>query len=47
MLLVLTFMLTVPLFTVSTYKDESENFNYGLRVVAAYYPDFGFILNET
>jgi hypothetical protein len=33
MILVLTFMLSVPFFTISTYKNDSEKFVYGLRVL--------------
>lgn len=38
MILVLTFMLTVPIFTLSTYKDDSNKYQYGLNVVAESYP---------
>lgn len=37
MILVLAFMFSVPAFTISTYKNDSEKFNYGLRVVADFY----------
>jgi hypothetical protein len=37
MVLVLAFMFSVPAFTISTYKNDSEKFNYGLRVVADFY----------
>ena len=30
MLLVLIFMFSVPVFTISTYKDDSEKYKYGL-----------------
>lgn len=30
MVLVLTFMLSVPFFTISTYKDDTAKFTYGL-----------------
>ena len=39
MTLVLAFMLTVPLFTVSTWNDDSEKFTYGLRLVSEFYPN--------
>lgn len=38
MILVLTFMLTVPIFTLSTYKDDSSKYAYGLSIVAESYP---------
>lgn len=37
MILVLTFMLTVPFFTISTYKNDSEKYIYGLRVMGQFY----------
>ena len=37
MILVLTFMFSVPAFTISTYKNDSEKFIYGLKVVADFY----------
>ena len=37
MALVLIFMLTVPAFTISTYKNDSEKFIYGLRVMGQFY----------
>jgi hypothetical protein len=37
MALVLIFMLSVPVFTISTYKNDSEKFIYGLRVMGQFY----------
>ena len=37
MILVLTFMFSVPAFTISTYKNDSEKFSYGLKVVADFF----------
>ena len=37
MILVLAFMFSVPAFTISTYKNDSEKFIYGLKVVANFY----------
>ena len=37
MILVLAFMFSVPAFTISTYKNDSEKFNYGLRVTADFF----------
>ena len=33
MTLVLTIMLSLPFFTISTYKNDSEKYSYGLRVL--------------
>jgi hypothetical protein len=30
-------MLTVPLFTISTWKNDSEKYIYGLRVMGQFY----------
>lgn len=40
MLLVLIFMITVPIFTVSTYKDAGLNYSFGLRAIAEFYPNY-------
>ncbi len=37
MMLVLTLMFSVPIFTISTYKNDSEKFAYGLRVVSDFF----------
>jgi hypothetical protein len=37
MVLVLVFMCSVPLFTISTYKNDSEKYIYGLRVMGQFY----------
>lgn len=37
MALVLIFMFTVPFFTISTYKNDSEKYVYGLRVMGQFY----------
>lgn len=37
MMLVLTLMFSVPIFTISTYKNDSEKFTYGLRVVSDFF----------
>jgi len=37
MIIVLAFMFSLPAFTTSTYKNDSEKFNYGLRVVADFF----------
>ena len=42
MILVLTFMSTVPFFTISTYKDDTNKFTYGLELVASFYPNTTF-----
>jgi hypothetical protein len=39
MILVLTFMLSVPFFTISSYNDDTAKFTYGLQLVSKYYPE--------
>jgi hypothetical protein len=48
MVLVLIFMFTVPLFTISTYKNDSEKYSYGLRIMGQFYnaPTFVFKNNS-
>jgi hypothetical protein len=31
-------MISVPIFTISTYKDDSNKYSYGINVVAESYP---------
>jgi hypothetical protein len=47
MILVLTFMISVPIFTNSTYKDDSFKYEYGLNLVAEFYPKHDLVINKT
>lgn len=40
-MLVLGIMFTVPVFTISTYRDESRSYTFGLKIVASYNESYG------
>ncbi len=40
-MLVLGIMFTVPVFTISTYRDENDGYVFGLKYVASYNDTYG------